>query len=156
MTDFAWLVEAPGQNYLGVREIGHHPEFYWTRDANKALRFWTKEQADLTAMAVRRMEPKLWGFAVTLGEAWPREHGWLPDAALAQQPVRGMGEDDLRDMLAAAYEQGCHDVHENYQPQTDPEFGEAACDYAASIRAALAGAEHLPDLQPGDGEARGS
>lgn len=25
MTDFAWVIEAPGQNYLATREIGHPP-----------------------------------------------------------------------------------------------------------------------------------
>lgn len=79
--DFAWLIEAPGQNYLGARNIAHYPEFYWTADANSALRFWSKDQADLTASAVRRMQPALWAFAANLGEAWPREHGWLTQAA---------------------------------------------------------------------------
>lgn len=80
MTQFIWLIEAPGQNYLGTREIGHFPQFYWTSDANKALRFMSKEQADGVMMAVRRLEPSLWAFAVNLGDAWPREHGWLYEA----------------------------------------------------------------------------
>lgn len=73
----AWLIEAPGANYLAVRTLGR-AEFYWTTDPNKALRFFTKDDAHQTAMAVRRMEPELWAFALTLGEAWPREHKWLP------------------------------------------------------------------------------
>lgn len=78
MSDFAWLIEAPGPNYLGVWQLGHNPpQFRWTSDANKALRFWSKEQADLTAGAVRALQPALWAFAGTLGEAWPREHVWL-------------------------------------------------------------------------------
>jgi hypothetical protein len=83
MTDFAWLIEAPGQNYLEAREIGHYPEFVWTTDHTRALRFYSKDQADKVMMAVRRLDPKLWAFAVNLGEAWPVEHGWLPDGALA-------------------------------------------------------------------------
>ena len=77
MNDFAWLVEAPGQNYLGVRQIAHYPEFFWTNDHTKALRFISKEQADGVMMAVRRMAPELWAFAVNLGDSWPREHAWI-------------------------------------------------------------------------------
>lgn len=77
MTDFAWLIEAPGQRYLGTQVIGHDPRFFWTPDAAKALRFMSYEQADGVAMAVRKLAPDLWGFALTLGEAWPREHGWI-------------------------------------------------------------------------------
>jgi hypothetical protein len=74
---FAWLIEAPGQNYLGAREISHYREFYWTADHNKALRFFSQEQADAAMMAMRQINPKLWAFAVNLGEAKPVEHGWF-------------------------------------------------------------------------------
>ena len=77
MTDFAWLIEAPGPMYLRTRTIGHHPDFGWTHEANEALRFISKDQADGVMMAVRRMEPALFAFESTLGNAWPREHGWL-------------------------------------------------------------------------------
>jgi hypothetical protein len=77
MTDFAWLIEAPGARYLAVRQLSSNkPDFTWTPDANKALRFWSKEQADLASGAIRALNPDLWGFALTLGEAWPREHGF--------------------------------------------------------------------------------
>lgn len=81
MTSFAWLVEAPGPHYLAVRKCpgDYRGEFYWSRDANDALRFFNKEQADLTATGLRALNPTLWGFAGSLGEAWPREHGWLSD-----------------------------------------------------------------------------
>lgn len=36
MTDFRWLIEAPGQRYLAARKLGNH-EFYWTQDHNKAI-----------------------------------------------------------------------------------------------------------------------
>lgn len=39
----------------------------------------------------------------------------------------------LQDLLTAAYIAGCEAVHANYQPDTDPEFGEAAWDYVASL-----------------------
>ncbi len=79
MTDFAWLIEAPGAHYLGVRKAlgDYRSEFYWTHDPHKALRLISKDAADGVAMAVRKLAPELWGFAGTLGEAWPREHGWL-------------------------------------------------------------------------------
>lgn len=79
---FAWVIEAPGQHYLAAREIGGLTSFHWTTDHEKALRFWSREQADLTASGVRRLEPALWAFAGTLGEAWPREHGWIARQAL--------------------------------------------------------------------------
>lgn len=77
MTDFAWLIEAPGQNYLGTREIAYYPEFHWTKDHNAALRFISKEQADGVMMVVRRVCPELFAFAVNLGDARPVEHGWI-------------------------------------------------------------------------------
>lgn len=75
-TSFSWLIEAPGQNYLGARRLGRS-EFYWTPDHAKALRFWSKEQADQTMMAVREATPALFAFAANLGDARPRQHCWL-------------------------------------------------------------------------------
>lgn len=43
------------------------------------------------------------------------------------------GGDVYRDALAKAYEQGCHDVHNNYREDRNPEFSEAAYDYADSV-----------------------
>jgi hypothetical protein len=78
VTDFAWLIEAPGPRYLAVRQISSNkPDFFWATEASKALRFWSNEQADLAAAGIRALNPDLWGFAQTLGEAWPREHGFL-------------------------------------------------------------------------------
>lgn len=78
MADFGWLIEAPGARYLGTREIGHFPEFFWTTDHALATRFLSEQQADGVMMAVRRMDPALFAFAVNLGDARPVEHGWLP------------------------------------------------------------------------------
>ncbi len=69
----AWLIEAPGLNYLGARDRA----FFWTKDHAKALRFYSKEQADGAMMAIRELVPKLFGFAYTLGDASPVEHGWM-------------------------------------------------------------------------------
>ena len=73
---FAWLIEAPGQMYLSVRKLAGH-EFHWTKDHDKAIRFFSQEQADLVMMAVREERPDLFAFAQLLGEARPIEHGWL-------------------------------------------------------------------------------
>jgi hypothetical protein len=62
-----------------------------------------------------------------------------PLAALKSPPPDGgavqsvAGEDELHSLLTAAYEAGCQDAHFNYQPEPEPEFGEAAWDYASSI-----------------------
>lgn len=76
-TDFAWLIEAPGQHYLAARKLGSSRNFYWTRDHANAIRFASAEQADLTMMAIRDLAPDLFGFAATLGDARPVEHGWM-------------------------------------------------------------------------------
>lgn len=75
-TLFAWLIEAPGQHYLGAHTLGRS-EFYWTTDHMKALRFRSREEAGRVQDAVREASPDLFAFAKTLGEAWPVEHGWL-------------------------------------------------------------------------------
>lgn len=73
---FAWLIEAPGQHYLAARAVAGH-KFYWTQDHDAALRFVSEGQADLAMMAIRELDPKLFGFAETLGEARPIEHSWI-------------------------------------------------------------------------------
>lgn len=40
---------------------------------------------------------------------------------------------DVLDAIANAYEAGCQDVHDNYQPDRDPDFSEAARDYAKNV-----------------------
>lgn len=77
MSDYRWLIEAPGTNYLAVREIAHKHTFHWTADHDKALHFRTKEQADGLMMAVRQLSPELFGFAETLGDANAVEHAWM-------------------------------------------------------------------------------
>lgn len=44
-----------------------------------------------------------------------------------------MAPDDLLDLIRRAFVAGCEAVQENYRPDPDPEFGEAALDYAASL-----------------------
>jgi len=79
MTDFKWLIEAPGQQYLTACKIGSSYTFKWTKDHMKAIRFLNEEQADLIMMSVRELDKDLFGFAVTLGDAKAVLHGWLSD-----------------------------------------------------------------------------
>ena len=81
--DFAWLVEAPGQQYMTACKIGNGYVFKWTKDHLRAIRFYTEEQADLTMMSVRALDKELFGFAVTLGDARAVEHSWLPSIQTA-------------------------------------------------------------------------
>lgn len=94
-TDFAWLIEAPGARYLGVREFPKYCfEFFWATDHEQATRFYSEAQADGVMMAVRRMEPALFAFAVNLGDARPIEHGWinrLKEQVVGITPTEKMG-----------------------------------------------------------------
>ena len=76
MSDYRWLIEAPGTKYLAVREIAHSHTFHWSGEHDKALHFRTEAQADGLMMAVRQLAPELFGFAVTLGDARAVEHAW--------------------------------------------------------------------------------
>lgn len=77
MTDFAWLIEAPGPRYLAARKVTTSHDFVWHADAALAVRFHSEDQADLVMMAVRQLAPDLFGFERTLGNAKPVEHGWI-------------------------------------------------------------------------------
>jgi len=75
-TQFCWLVEAPGQHYLAARQLAGY-RFYWTQNHDDALRFFSREQADMVMMSVRELAPKLFWFAENLTDARPVEHAWL-------------------------------------------------------------------------------
>lgn len=75
-TDFAWLIEAPGQHYLAVRKLGGVHEFHWSQDHAKALRFRDQPQADEAMMAIRELNRDLFKFDGVLAPAKPVEHGW--------------------------------------------------------------------------------
>lgn len=77
MTDFRWLIEAPGPRYLGVRKLSSRHDFVWTAQHDLAIQFASQEQADLTMMALRDLNRELFGFEATLGPAQPVEHGWM-------------------------------------------------------------------------------
>jgi hypothetical protein len=72
VTEFAWLIEAPGQYYLEAN-AGY---FGWTNDANKALRFYSSAQANKFLEAFMRVKPDLFAFAKLLSDARAVEHGW--------------------------------------------------------------------------------
>ena len=92
MSDFAWLIEAPGQRYLAARHLGDH-HFHWTQDHNAALRFYSKAQCDAAMMAIRQLATDLFGFESTLGNAAPVEHGWMDHP---QHPADEASYADLR------------------------------------------------------------
>lgn len=76
-TDFRWLIEAPGQNYLAVQKLVNCYSFHWTKDHNAALAFRAEHQADYLMMAVRTLDPQTFAFETTLGVARAVEHGWV-------------------------------------------------------------------------------
>lgn len=87
MSDFRWLIEAPGPRYLAVQRLRMSDTFEWTADHNRALAFRSEEQADALMMAIRQMDRQqndfdkgLFGFEHTLGNAKAVEHGWMADA----------------------------------------------------------------------------
>ncbi len=84
MSDFRWLIEAPGPRYLAVQRLSTSDNFIWTTDHDAALAFRSKEQAEALMMAVRQWDRELHGFdkglfafEATLGNAKAVEHGWL-------------------------------------------------------------------------------
>lgn len=77
MSDFRWLIEAPGQRYLAVRHVGDY-HFHWTQEHNEAIVFRSEDHADKIMMAVRQLAPATFDFERTLGNAKATEHGWLP------------------------------------------------------------------------------
>lgn len=81
MTDFRWLIEAPGPKYLAVQRLSGSDNFEWTSDHDKALAFRSQDQAEALMMAVRQIDRgfckgALFGFEASLGNARPVEHGW--------------------------------------------------------------------------------
>lgn len=82
MSDFRWLIEAPGVRYLAVQRLNMSDNFKWTADHNEALAFRSEDQADALMMAVRQWDRQyrqgeLFGFESTLGNAKAVEHGWM-------------------------------------------------------------------------------
>ena len=81
MTDFRWLIEAPGQRYLAVQRLRMSDSFHWSSDHDQAICFKSEEQADATMMAIRGIAPHLFEFERTIGNAKAFEHGWMGSGA---------------------------------------------------------------------------
>jgi hypothetical protein len=59
---------------------------------------------------------------------------WEPRPAATPSPVTDETlTDEVQRLIAIAYAAGCQAVHDNYQEDRDPDFSEAASDYARSI-----------------------
>jgi hypothetical protein len=80
MSDFRWLIEAPGQMYLAVQRLSQSDNFIWTANHDKALAFRSEDQAHALMMAVKQLahffNPSLFGFEASLGDAKAVEHAW--------------------------------------------------------------------------------
>ena len=74
-TELAWLIETDGPHYLYLDTIGGLNLFRWTRDANKALRFARKRDAEAAYDGFRKIEPDLFSFP-THQAVMSVEHGW--------------------------------------------------------------------------------
>jgi hypothetical protein len=91
MSDFRWLIEAPGPRYLAVQRLTSSANFKWTQDHDKALAFRSQEQAEHLMDALRQMDRafdsqenggklswgKIFAFEPTMGNARAVEHGWI-------------------------------------------------------------------------------
>lgn len=108
MTQFAWLIEAPGPRYLRARKISTSYDFHWSSDpsSDKTLRFCSELQADFTMMALREMNPELFAFGATLGDAKVVEHGWL------ETPPETVAERERKDRQA--------EIRDNWDEQNGP------------------------------------
>ncbi len=53
--------------------------------------------------------------------------------ATTQAPDAVERTEEIERLIRNAYEQGAHDVHNNWQEDRDPDFSEAASDYLASL-----------------------
>jgi hypothetical protein len=74
-SEFAWLIETDGPHYIYLDRVGQADLIRWTRDANKAIRFARRIDADAMIDGLRRIEPDLFKFP-THQTAKAVEHGW--------------------------------------------------------------------------------
>lgn len=77
VSEFSWLIEAPGPCYLatGGDRIGHM-HFRWVDDACTAIRFATQEQAENVFLTLRDMKRELFTSPFTR-EPRAVEHGFI-------------------------------------------------------------------------------
>lgn len=74
MTKSAWLIEAPGKNYLGFFD-SEGSYFSWVSE-DKALRFHSKEDADLFTNCVLCLDKETFFFEKNLSAATSVEYFW--------------------------------------------------------------------------------
>jgi len=120
-----WFLEAHDGSWLADRD---HELF--TREPHKALKWPNFTDAD---RARRALHQPLWNRIRA-----PTEHVFLDLETPTPPPVPAVTREALVEMLTEAFREGCQAVHDNYQPDPDPDFSEAASDYAASILSRLA------------------
>lgn len=87
MTEYSWLIEAPGLYYLEVTKDGY---FGWTLDPHRALRLHSSAQANAFIAGMMKAKPELFVFARLLSDAKAIEHGFMEPDALE----KGGGDDD--------------------------------------------------------------
>lgn len=93
----------------------------WVTEGGSDLRFFASDMPDAISQGVWDGHEFVQAFARHRAQA-------TPDS----EPVEGLA-DTVMDMLRAAYSAGAMDVHNNWQEDSAPDFGEAADDYARSI-----------------------
>ena len=74
--DYKWVIVAPGTRYLTVTRVGGE-SFHCITEHLSAILFESGDVADAVMMAIRYLEPNLFAFEDTLGNARAVEHGWL-------------------------------------------------------------------------------
>jgi hypothetical protein len=78
-----WLIEMQGPAYLTAHHSGGY-EFRWTDQVNDAIRFYTREQADVVMMSVRQLRGDLFPTCLT----WVPcavEHMWVPSEGIKRR-----------------------------------------------------------------------
>lgn len=166
--DVAWLVELPQYRsptyFAGVsRDVEAHPFVLVTSDHLKAIRFARKEDAEQLIKSIGRMAPfsgqedcfraveHAWTMEIVRDSGATRDYrlrdlkraeretGYSVAAIGGAAKSSDLSAPDMRESLRRAYEQGCLDTHKHWRPDRDPDFTEAAYDYADAFLAASTG-----------------
>ena len=70
---YDWVIEAPGNSYLGLYESSLYDSspsaFCWVKDSNEALRFSSLSQCRTALKALKAAIPALFAFGPLLGDA---------------------------------------------------------------------------------------
>lgn len=75
-----WVIKAPGDFFLAIRNFGGTSSFFWKEDDRETfIRFYSEEQADQVMEAVRALNPELFQFARVLKDAQAVEYDFGPE-----------------------------------------------------------------------------